>query len=129
MTFPSLSDFLQNGRAALAKDPIAIILMEDDIEVDSTLRHHLVSGFRQVIAIGKSDIVVAPDLAAQITRVNYDASTKKALIDAVNGVIEAAPAQSIFYGYNTEYLFSPSARRASLVKCLPFRWKSGATVC
>ncbi|MBU0779986.1 MAG: hypothetical protein KKC72_08060, partial [Alphaproteobacteria bacterium] len=99
MTFSSLTDFLQNGRAALAKGPIAIILLEDSVEVDSTLRHYLKSGFRQVVAIGKADIDVAADLAAQITRVHHDAATENTLTDAVNGVIDAAPGQWIYYGY------------------------------
>ena len=120
MTFSSLTDFLQNGRAALAKGPIAIILLEDNVEVDSTLRHYLKSGFRQVIAIGKADIDVAPDLAAQITRVHHDAATENTLTDAVNGVIDAAPGQWIYYGYNTEYLFFPFCETRAVGEMLAF---------
>ena len=120
MTFSSLSDFLTKGRAALAKGPIAIILLEDEVEVDSTLRHHLDAGFRQVIAIGLPDIPVAPDIAPRITRVHHDALADNILTDAVNGVIDAAPGQWIFYAYNAEYLFFPFCETRTVGEMLAF---------
>ena len=51
MHYPSLEDFLENGKAALAKGPVAIILAEDAVEVGSTLRHHLAAGFVQVLLL------------------------------------------------------------------------------
>ena len=120
MTFSSLSDFLTKGRAALAKGPIAIILLEDTVEVDSTLRHHLDAGFRQVIAIGQPDIPVAADIAPRILRVHHDALADNILTDAVNGVIDAAPGQWIFYAYNAEYLFFPFCETRTVGEMLAF---------
>ena len=40
MLFPNLDNFLLNGAATLAKGPIALIFLEDDVEVASTLRHY-----------------------------------------------------------------------------------------
>ena len=120
MTFSSLSEFLSAGRKTLAKGPIAIILMEDEVEVDSTLRHHLDAGFRQVVAIGLPDIKVAETLAPQIIRVHHDALADNILTDAVNGVIDAAPGQWICYAYNAEYLFFPFCETRKVGEMLAF---------
>ena len=120
MIHSSLTDFLTTGRAALARGPIAIILMEDDIEVDTTLRHHLDAGFRQVVAIGNSDIVVAADIIQRVSRVHHDARTESILDDAVNGIIDAAPGQWIYYAYNAEYLFFPFCETRTVGEMLAF---------
>ena len=41
MRYKDLDDFLKRGTAALAKGPLSIVMAEDEIEVDSTLRHNL----------------------------------------------------------------------------------------
>mgnify|MGYP006877617348 FL=1 len=41
MHYPSLDQFITSQRSALAKGPIALVLVEDDVEIDKTLRHHL----------------------------------------------------------------------------------------
>ena len=120
MTFSSLPEFLTKGRAVLAKGPIALILMEDAIEVDSTLRHHLDAGFRQVVAIGAPQIAVADDIAPRIVRVHHDALAPDTLETAVNGVIDAAPGQWIFYAYNAEYLFFPFCETRTVGEMLAF---------
>ena len=40
MQYKDLDTFLEDGTAALAKGPVAIILVEDDVEITTTLRHH-----------------------------------------------------------------------------------------
>jgi hypothetical protein len=40
MKYDGLDDFLKTGTAALAKGPIAMVFVEDDVEIDTTLRHH-----------------------------------------------------------------------------------------
>lgn len=107
MIHASLSDFLKDGAATLAKGPIALIMMEDAVEVDSTIRHHLDTGFRTVVAFGKPDIRLADDITDKVQRVHIDMLAAGALESVVNGVIGAAPGQWIFYGYNAEYLFFP----------------------
>ena len=49
MQYTSLSDFMSRGRDALVKGPIALIFVEDQTEIDSTIRHHLDAGFKAVI--------------------------------------------------------------------------------
>ena len=107
MIHASLSDLLTNGASTLAKGPVALILMEDAVEVDSTIRHHLDSGFRTVVACGAADIPLAGDTIDKVERVHIDMLTPGALEAVVNGVIDVAQGQWIFYAYNAEYLFFP----------------------
>ncbi|WP_438956260.1 hypothetical protein [Cognatiyoonia sp.] len=41
MTHPTLIDYLAQQERTPAKGPIALVFMEDGIEVNSTLRHHV----------------------------------------------------------------------------------------
>ena len=41
MKYTSIDHFLTSGKAVLAKGPVAVVLAEDAVEVDTTLRHHL----------------------------------------------------------------------------------------
>ena len=120
MIHATLRDFLTAGKSALAKGPIALILMEDDVEVDSTLRHHLEAGFRVVVAVGVADIALSEDIAPRIVRVHHDMLAENALEDVVNGVIAAAPGQWIFYGYNAEYLFYPFCETRTVGEMVTF---------
>ena len=49
MQYDSLKDFLATGQVALSAGPVALILAEDLIEVDTTIRHHQMSGFQSVV--------------------------------------------------------------------------------
>ncbi|KMW59611.1 Metallo-beta-lactamase family protein [Candidatus Rhodobacter oscarellae] len=46
MRFDSLDDFIRHGADALAKGPVAMIFVEDLVEVEATIRHHLKLRFR-----------------------------------------------------------------------------------
>ena len=45
MQYDSLKDFLATARSALSPGPVALILAEDLVEIDTTIRHHQMSGF------------------------------------------------------------------------------------
>lgn len=107
MQFSSLKDFRANGASVLAKGPIGIIMLEDGIEADSTVRHHLDCGFAALIVFGVRDIDLAKDPTERVHRVYHDMLSDNALTDVVNSVIAIAPGQWLFYAYNTEYLFFP----------------------
>jgi len=55
MHYTSLDQMIRTDGAKLAKGPIAIVMVEDDVEVDTTLRHHQQSGFTQVLALQYRD--------------------------------------------------------------------------
>jgi len=60
MRFSGLKDLIRNGGDILASGPIALILIEDEIEVDTTLRHHLAAGFKSVLAFMPPSLAMAP---------------------------------------------------------------------
>ena len=116
----SLDQFLATHRAALAKGPIAIVLVEDDVEVDTTLRHHLQMGFKHVLALMPAVFDLPRDLQETVHRIDYDMSQQGATEAAVNAIIGAAPQQWIYYCYNAEYLFFPFCETRSIVEMLTF---------
>lgn len=120
MHYDSLDSFLSTGRHALAKGPIAIILVEDDVEVATTLRHHEQTGFKTILALMPAVFDLPKDLKAMVHRIDYDATAEGAVEHAVNAVIAAAPGQWIFYCYNAEYLFFPFCETRSINEMLAF---------
>jgi len=60
MRYNDLADFLDKGAAALARGPIALILVEDLVEVDTTIRHHQQLGFKSVLVFAP-DALELPD--------------------------------------------------------------------
>jgi len=94
-------------QASPPKGPLAIIMAEDPVEVDTTLRHHIQAGFRDVLLLAPEAIAVAPELQDDLHRVTYDVHAENALVAAVNRVIEAFPGLWMYYCFNAEYLFHP----------------------
>lgn len=121
MNYQSLDDFLKTGKEALAKGPVALIFVEDDTEVDTTLRHHLQCGFRSVLALMPDAFVLPEDVADQVHRIPFDCGPRGVVIDAVNKVIAAAtPDIWLYYCYNAEFLFYPFCETRSVGEMLTF---------
>ena len=107
--------------SVLARGPIALIFVEDEVEIDTTLRHHLQCGFRTVVALMPDEFDIARDVADNIARVTFNLTPTNTLPDAVNQVIDAAPAGTwIYYCYNAEYLFYPFCETRSIGEMLTF---------
>ena len=70
MRYPNFDQFLAAEKASLAKGPVALILAEDDVEVDTTLRHHLDIGFAPVILLAAPQLELPAELEAKIARVD-----------------------------------------------------------
>jgi hypothetical protein len=121
MRYTGLTDFLSRSRALLAKGPVAVIVIEDRVEVESTLRHHLKAGFRAVIALAPEGIELPEDLADSIHAVSYAVHGPGALTNAVNTLIEAAPGTWFYYCYNTEYLFHPFCETRNIRELITFQ--------
>ena len=120
MRYISLTTFVRDGAAALAKGPVALVFAEDDAEVDTTLRHLLGIGFRSVALFAAPRIEVAAELAPLIHRIDYDTIAEDALVTAVNAVNDAAPGLWLHYCYNAEYLFFPFCENRSVGEMLDF---------
>jgi len=122
MMIPTLPRFLAAPGAALDRGPIAMIFAEDEVEIASTLRHHLGLGFRSVLLFAPDAFDVDPDLAAApaVQRIRFDAAAGADPIAAVNAVAAAAPGRWMYYGFNAEYLFYPFCESRSVGEMLAF---------
>ena len=120
MRYTSLNHFVTSQKATLTNGPIAIVLVEDDVEVDTTLRHHLQLGFTHVLALMPEMFDLPRDLQETVHRIDFDLSKEGATETAVNAIINAAPGQWIYYCYNAEYLFYPFCETRAITEMLAF---------
>ncbi|QAX28211.1 glycosyltransferase family 2 protein [Leisingera sp. NJS204] len=121
MMYSSLQDFLKEGKALLAKGPVALVFVEDEVEIATTLRHHLQSGFKAVVALMPDAFDLPQDVRAKVHRVPFDCAPEGALTGAVNAMIAAAqPGCWLYYCYNAEYLFYPFCETRSVGEMLTF---------
>ena len=63
MQYRSLDHFISDSKAVLSKGPIALIMVEDAIEIETTLRHHQQLGFAIVVAFMPASFALARDVA------------------------------------------------------------------
>ncbi|WP_420556355.1 hypothetical protein [Roseovarius sp.] len=120
MQHATLSAFLKEPGTALAKGPVAMIFVEDQVEVDSAIRHHLDTGFQSVLALMPSGFPLAPDVSAAVHRIPFDVAAGDNYVDAVNKVIAAAPGLWLYYCFNAEYLFFPFCETRTVGEMLAF---------
>lgn len=120
MQYSSLSDFISNGQSALAKGPVAMIFAEDQIELNSTIRHHLDAGFRATLVFAAPHLTLADDVGELIHRIDYDLTRDNAFEDAVNEVISAAGPIWFYYCFNAEYLFFPFCETRGVGEMIAF---------
>ncbi|MCD9149182.1 glycosyltransferase family 2 protein [Pseudophaeobacter flagellatus] len=121
MMHSSLDDFLKQHKALLVTGPVALIFVEDDVEIASTLRHHLQSGFTTVVALMPDAFDLPRDIKSKVHRVPFDCSAPEHVFAAINQVIRAAtPGCWLYYCYNTEYLFFPFCETRTVTEMLTF---------
>lgn len=120
MQYSSLSDFLERGKPALVKGPVALILCEDEAEVASTLRHHQYQGFKAVVAFMPERITLPEDLIDTIHRVEHSHVRDGGIDTIVNAVIPHAGDNWLYYCYNAEYLFYPFCETRTIGEMLTF---------
>lgn len=116
----SLGELLAEWRGRPVKGPVALILAEDDAEVESTLEHHLAAGFREVLLLADDALPLAPGIAGRVHRIRHDVYAEDALTGAVNAVIEAMPNVWIYWGFNAEYLFHPFCETRNVRELIAF---------
>jgi len=118
--YRNLDDFLERGRSALARGPLALILAEDPTEVESTVRHHQRLGFRETLLFVPPALDIAPALAETVRLIPHDLHGGGAREGAVNRIIAAAPGVWMYYCFNAEYLFFPFCESRSIGEMLTF---------
>ncbi|QEW18635.1 hypothetical protein LA6_000803 [Marinibacterium anthonyi] len=119
MYYSSIDQFLQSP-SSWAKGPLAMIFVEDEVEIDTTLRHHRDCGFRTIVAFMPDAFALPADLEPLVHRVRYDTVQRNAVPGAINRVIATAPGLWMYYCYNAEYLFYPFHETRSVGEMLTF---------
>lgn len=120
MRYTSLEEFAGRAGAAIGAGPAVLIFLEDLVEVERTIRHHLGLGFRTVAVFGPPAFQLPAELAGQVHYVPWDMGQDAATEDAVNRVIAAAPGAWLCYCYNAEFLFFPFCETRSVGEMLAF---------
>lgn len=121
--FPSLEAFCKQKRGAMGKGPIALIVMEDDVEAESSLAHLHQLGFRHICAF-LPEKAAAPALPASTTckwtLVRAPTRRHETLVRAMNALISIAQGEWLHYCYNAEYLFFPFCEDRSVGELATF---------
>lgn len=112
--------FLDARPDVLRKGPLALILIEDDAEIETTLDFHLRAGFAHILALSPEPL---PDRMRRerVTNLIFDTRRPLSHVPAVNALIQATPPDTwIYYGFNAEYLFYPFCENRSVGEMLSF---------
>jgi len=120
MRYQNLKSFLADGKAALAKGPVALIFAEDLSEVDTTIRHHRNLGFREVVLFAPAELELPAALEKTVHRVTQTTTSMAITTDTVNQIIDAAPGIWLYYCFNAEYLFFPFCETRTVGEMLAF---------
>ena len=103
MHYPSLSALANDAKRALSTGPVALILIEDDVEIASTIAHHAKAGFTNLIAFCAQERALPAEAPDTLHRVDYDVSAEDALQTIANTMIKALPGQWLNFCYKAEY--------------------------
>lgn len=120
MHYPDLPALIADKKQALTKGPLALVLIEDSVEVQSTIDHLLKVGFAQVIAFGAEDVLASLAEDPRMIRVRFNVIADDALTTIINAMIKAAPNRWIHYCYNAEYLYYPFCEDRSIGEMINF---------
>lgn len=120
MHYKNLTEFIKSGSVALTKGPVAMVFVEDTVEVATTLHHHVQMGFASVLAFMPKAFDLPQELQQSVRRIDYDVTAEGALQTAVNRIIAAAPGIWIYYCFNAEYLFFPFCETRGVGEMLAF---------
>lgn len=121
MTFASLRSLLAGGADVLARGPVALVFVEDGVEIASTVTHHAKLGFGEIVVLHPAGITPPPEVAAAAYWVVCDTLAPGAVPAAVNAVAAAVPTGTwLYYCYNAEYLFFPFCETRSVGEMLAF---------
>lgn len=119
MHYSSLIEFTSQSSQGI-KGPVAIILCEDEVEIDTTVRHHIDLGFKKLICVASSEIEIPPSVVEKVDTVTFDMASDSALEIVMNAMIKAFHAQWLYYCYNAEYLFFPFCEHRNVLELMLF---------
>jgi hypothetical protein len=120
MRHASLLALLERKAATLREGPVAVVMAEDAVEVDSTLAHLLASGFRDVVLLAPEGIEVTPAHEDRVEIAVHEVFAEAALPAAVNQMMDRVAGAWLHCCYNAEYLFFPFRETRSIRELLAF---------
>ncbi len=120
MYFPNLTAVLAQGKRLFNGGPIALLLIEDDVEVASTCAHLAKLGFAHTLAFCAPDLQITLPNSETLHRVDHDVLVDGALAQIVNPLIKANPGTWFAYCYNAEYIYYPFCEDRIVAEVLTF---------
>ncbi|WP_420861021.1 hypothetical protein [Algirhabdus cladophorae] len=118
--YDSFSDYLASLKSARPKGPLAMIFVEDNVEVASTIRHHISARFETILVFCPPEIEIPSALTGKVTIITDDAHRIHGIEPAINKMITAVPGIWMYYCYNGEYLFHPFNETRTVGEMLGF---------
>ncbi len=112
---------LKRARNIRLTGPVAMLFVEDDVEVASSMRHLMERGFRSLLLFAPPEIAVDPETCPDAIRIDWRNETASDVSDAVNAVIAKGPGLWMHYCFNAEYLFFPFCESRSVGEMLHFQ--------
>ena len=100
-------------QSELRPGPVAIILNEDGVELESTVRHCRTIGFPNVLVAGASG-------GSTNGAINVIADPSLGLSATLSPLITALTGRWIYYGYNAEYLYFPFCEDRTIADAAQF---------
>lgn len=120
MQHSDLKSFLGEAKTIFAKGPVALILAEDAIELDSTIRHHGTCGFKQVCVFVQPELSVDMTLLPNLHVIPYDHTVERSMETLLNRIIAVAGNTWLYYCFNAEYLFHPFSESRNVSEMIQF---------
>ncbi|NRB03418.1 MAG: hypothetical protein HRU30_09145, partial [Rhodobacteraceae bacterium] len=120
MQYDTLDAALKEKATMLKRGPVAIVFVEDDVEVDTTLRHLELLSFTSILAFVPERIKLAKDLQEAVHQITWQQPSLSDAIAAINKIIAAAPGLWMYYCFNAEYLFFPFCETRKIGELLAF---------
>ena len=118
MDYPNLTSFIKSEGGSLAKGPIALLFIEDDVEVETTLDHHIKQGFKQITVLAKSLPDIDEDTLTQVSTVYVNTFADDCVQRTVNTLMPHMAGAWVYVGFNAEYLFFPFSNSRSVSELL-----------
>ncbi len=121
MRFAGLKEAIRDAAVREAKGPVALIIAEDAIEVDTTIRHHAFAGFKSVFLFAPPEIDLPEAVSDMVVRIDCATRDPDVTETVVNAMVRALPEKTwLYYCYNAEYLFYPFAETRTVGEMLAY---------
>lgn len=110
----------ERSTLTLSKGPIAILLVEDEVEAQASLDHMARVGFATIVAMAPEAVPLTQPEGATMIRVGWRNDAQGAVPAAVNAVAQKGPGLWMHYCFNAEYLFFPFCETRTVGEMLAF---------